>query len=745
MSTIATDSLALLAYQAGNVATPIETGAVAGNANSQGSQRSITMGEPIPIVFTRRSGIDGGVMLKPGATEAAFSVNGSNAITASYELVLGEGPMESLGLRDVSQNGVRRNSSWMQSFNRRAGSWTPGNSITIPAAGTDYRKASYICGGGSAGYGSYEGLSTLSYQITCAVGDEAWQGQVAAFVRGGLQVTRLVDGAYGSSSNIVDLIRYLLTQTARVPAALIDTASLTAAALFIEANGFRFDGVIEAATNLRDWLAQVLPYYLLKESSSGGKFGLLPVVPTNNDGTISTSAVPIDWTFTDTTVVAGSFEIEYIPLTERKAFCAQMVWRQQDECQWPLMRTTEVRYSGEALSGPFEQHDVSAWITNENHACKAGTFLLARRRYVSHTARVVVLPGAASRAIVAGDIIKLRLIRNSSTGSYGEHNRLYQVQRIRQTVAGEIALELLHFPVNSDGVSLIAIDVANVTGNGLRLASNTSTTPDTYGCTDATVPTDTSTAVNSIADKYLSGNGGTAGRESAGSGGASSTDPLGDTPGLALPYGRPPAQGETISAPTSADYPNQRTQWLQGTIINPDGSIGYEVIAGQIGTSYTITGALTVAGSNLTAVFTCDGSTPSPTNGTIVAPTVPGYLAPTNPLDPLPPYRVVVRPVWVDTGYFAGGEYVTYGKYYVKATLSDGATAPAPCAAIFWDLWLTNSSGVDYVAGSYFGGQYPGPGCGAGQNGTPNTSTGYAPPPGTPTLKWVAIRAEAVT
>jgi hypothetical protein len=692
-------------------------------------------------------------MLQPAATEAAFSVNGSNAITASYQLVLGEGPIESLGLRDVTQNGVRRDSSWMQTYNRRAGSWTPGNSITIPAAGTDYRKASYVCGGGSAGYGSYAGLSTLSYTITCAVGDEAWQGQVAAFVRGGLQVTRLVDGIYGSSSNIVDLIKYLLLQTARIPAALIDTASLTAAAQFTEANGFRFDGVIMAAANLSDWLAQVLPYFLLKESCSNGKFGLLPVVPINNNGTISANPVPVDWAFTDRNIVADSFEIEYIPLAERKAFCAQMIWRQQDECQWPLMRTTEVRYNGEALSGPFEQHDVSAWITNEDHSCKAGSFLLARRRYVSHTARVVLLPGAVSRAITAGDIIRLQLERTSSTGSFGEHNRLYQVQRIRQTVVGEIALELLHFPVNSDGVSLVAIDVANAAGNGLRLTSDTSTSPETYGCTNATVPADTSTAVTAIADDYLDSKRNSAGRESNGSGsvaatggtagddaGGGGTDPLGDRPQIQTPYGRPPANGETISVPASSssgdDCPNPQSQWLKGTFIDEDGNINWEEIIGAVGPNLTITGVLGVAGQNVAAVFTCDGSTPTPTNGVITEPVIPGVAAPANPYDPLPPYFVNIQQWYFGPGgpkpavdVFGSPKPIikSYGPYGLDVRI--GSFNGRNDRWIV-NMWYTSSNGAKNLYGTFIDGWLP------------NADGSYSPTPNNFfTYRWIAAWA----
>jgi hypothetical protein len=682
--------LAQVALQAGNVSAPLKADPAQGNTNTQAAQRSVVMGETVPIVFTRRLGKDGGVMLQPGATEAAFSVNSStNAITAKYHLVLGEGQMYSVQRRDVMQIGLRRG-TFSQTYNKRAGDWTPGNTIPIPTSGV-YRVASYNCGGGSSGYGTYSGLTTFSFITTCPDGDDSWKGQVSIFIRGGLQVTRLADGQTGPSSNVVDLIQYLLTQTSRVPTGVIDSSSLAAAATFIDVNLFRWDGVISESTNLRDWLAKTLPYYLLREASANGKFALRPLVPVDSGGAIKTGAITPAFTFDDSSVIGGSFEIEYIPLADRKPVCLQMQWRQQDECQWPLVRTSEVRYRGQAESGPYEQHDLSYCCTNENHAIKAGTYILARRRYVTHSARVSVRPGAASRALVAGDVIQITLTREASTGSTGAHNKLYEVQSIRKEASGVLGLDLLHFPVDSQGRSLVARDVAAATGTGLLLDPNTEGAPDDYSCDDNSVPADDSLPTSSwpkIPESYFSGGSLGSGLESAPAAGSTTPDPLGEAPRIGLPYGRPPAVGETITAPTICANP--RYQWLKAKYETVNGVV-WQVIdqSGVDSTAGQLTFYSELTGTFVTVVITCDGSTPSPTNGTILAPTLPGKDAPSDPYGPLPPYSVQLKGGRIGDGP-GGGTYNSYGPHGIDV---GGSIA---------SMWITNSAGVKTTTGQYF-------------------------------------------
>jgi hypothetical protein len=216
------DPLALLPYQTGLVAPPLVEGAAQGQSLLDSPQRAIVLGEPVPIVFGRRINGNGGVFVSPGATEGRFQNDGvTNELTVRYQLVLSEGDIPPLQLRDVFQRACRVG-TWAQAYNARAGDWTPGNFI-VQVAGAVAWNAPFYCGTG----GTYANLTTLSYLNTHADGDQTWDKQVHAFVRQGMQVTRILDNTFGSSNNLIDLALYLIRQTSRFPEAMIDLDGLT--------------------------------------------------------------------------------------------------------------------------------------------------------------------------------------------------------------------------------------------------------------------------------------------------------------------------------------------------------------------------------------------------------------------------------------------------------------------------------------------------------------------------------------
>ena len=247
------DPLSLLPYQSGLVAPPLQEGVAQGQSTLDSKQRAIVLGDLVPIVFGRRIGTVGGVFISPGATEGRFQNNGTtNELTVNLELVLSEGDLGQLELRDVFQRACRVG-TWAQSYDRRAGTWLPGNFITT-VAGTELWQCPLYCGTS----GLYTNLTTLSYTNTHADGDGTWDKQVHAFVREGMRVTRILDSTLGSSNNVVDLALYLIRQSSRFPEALIDTTAMLEAATFTNANGFFFNGIFEKSTNLEDWLISLM-------------------------------------------------------------------------------------------------------------------------------------------------------------------------------------------------------------------------------------------------------------------------------------------------------------------------------------------------------------------------------------------------------------------------------------------------------------------------------------------------------
>jgi hypothetical protein len=552
MSILGSDPFDVLAYQQGLIATPLEEGGAGGADDLDVAQRSITIGEVVPIVFGRRVGTVGGVLISPGATEARFENDTVNAVTAKYHLVLGEGDMDQTQVRDLFQRSCRVG-TFTQSYNRRGGSWTAGNFI-VNRAGYTRPECPYYCGSG----GTYEGLSTGSFTITAPDGDTRWDRQVHLFIRGGMYVTRLLDATLGPSNNVADLALWLFRNTSRTPEALIDVDAFEDAASFTDQLGLWFNGEIKESTNLEDWLASYARYFLLTKSKVGGKVGLRPLLPTTSTNALQVTPVQPVFVFDESKIIPGSFEISYVPLNERKPFCALMLWRQQPDDDIGIIRTTEVRYAGTAADGPFEQHDLSVFATSENHAVKAGAYIVARRRYVVHTLQIKVRPASFNATLSQGDIVQVIMQRVASSAAAGEHRYLYEVDRIGKSRTGEVSLDLTHFPVDALGRSLVALDVATAVGGGILfdttksgISCDVNSDSDTTAATDdGSSPTlpgddafdviipDTDFGSGADGDGFVGGDGyGDGGSGSAEEGGEEAIDTQGYAPHVTSPSG----------------------------------------------------------------------------------------------------------------------------------------------------------------------------------------------------------------
>jgi hypothetical protein len=540
------DPLALLAIQAGQINAPADATAAQGTTELDSPQRFAQIGEPVPIVFARFRNSKGGILISPGATEARFENDASNNVTAYYMLVLSEGQLDSIPVKDVFQRACRVGAH-TQTYNRRAGTWAPGNFL-VQRAGKDLPEAPFFCGT----VGSYPGISTLSFNVTIPDGFDQYNRQVHLFIRGGMAVTRIYDSVTGPSDNFADLVKWLLVNTSRVPAAMIDNTALLAAATFLEVNGFTCNLEIRESTNYSDLAARLAPYFLLAESSAGGKRGLRPLLPVTAGGAIKTTAITAEYTFTEGTVLPGTLEINYLSLADRQPFVAQVIWRQQMESDIGIIRTAEVRYSGTAETGPYESHDLSTFCTSEDHAVKVGAYILAKRLYTTHTIRFAARPQEHNTLISAGDIIRVRLERDNTTYANSVHDYLYQVERITKTLAGDVSYEATHFPIDDQGRSLIALDVAAAVGTGIILPSGrTGVSCDVNSSSDDTIPAETFTAADGDDPLELSPSGGGLGfNDSAPTGDTGNTDDGLDVPAFqmqAFPLSIAPPAGSIIA------------------------------------------------------------------------------------------------------------------------------------------------------------------------------------------------------
>lgn len=521
-----TEPLFLLSAQTGLSVSELRAQAAEGNPDVSGPQAILKTGEPIPIVFCRRREINsvqtGGAMVSPKATEGFFtndqavtevesssvwfSTDVNEEIVVKLLLVVSQGEIGTVQIRDIFYGNCRRG-TYNQAYNARAGSWSPGNTIddyidfylspgqngtyTLPAnpqTGDWYKAGDRIIGrvasGTFTGYitfnltyrehkmptfcgtsGSYSGLTTLSFEITLT-GSTDWNKQISAFIREGLQVTRIIGGGTGSSDNFVDLAKYLMLQSGRLPSDLIDDSSLSIAANFTDANNFLFNGVLAKSENLSDWLQKTSYNFLLRLTNTNGKFGLRPRLPYNTDYTIKTTTITPEFTFTEDHVLGNGFEIDFVSLEDREPVCVVAQWRQQPEADFGLVRTVNVRYQGEAASGPFVSMDLSAYCVTENHAIKAATYKLATRKHVTHHLRLKVRERNYNSTLAVGDIVRVRLQRETSEGEIQHHDKVYEIARIEKTFGSLIKYDLTHFPIDSQGRSIVAKAVNDAVGAG---------------------------------------------------------------------------------------------------------------------------------------------------------------------------------------------------------------------------------------------------------------------------------------
>jgi hypothetical protein len=320
-------------------------------------------------------------------------------------------------------------------------------------------EATLYCGTG----GSYAGLTTVSVVKTYPAGDTGWQRQAHFFIRNGQPIYRLIEGSSGATNLFPDVAHHLLTVSGQVPAQLIDTPALTAAGRFCQINGITFDGVIANPSNVREYLHLMAPMHLLRVTDRWGKLGLRPALPVTPSHTIDTAPLTPVMSFTEASIHPDTFKISRRSKADRRRFCALVLWRDQPDNDLGVTQATEVRYSGTAIDGPFEDMDGSEYMTRELHAVRAGALRLAQRRHITHDASWGVTPTAAIAALRAGDLVRVDLARNPSVGSAGVWSYLYEIEGISGPVTGPWTISASHHPVDDDGRSLLALEVAAAT------------------------------------------------------------------------------------------------------------------------------------------------------------------------------------------------------------------------------------------------------------------------------------------
>jgi hypothetical protein len=237
----------------------------------------------------------------------------------------------------------------------------------------------------------------------------------------------------------------------------IDKESLVVAAKMNQQYAMYYNGLLQTTNSLAEWMTRTAPYFLLTPRQINGRYGLAPVAPLNGNHELSREPITPVLVVGHDEIVQGSYRRRYISNKDRRPICLVMVYRDQPQEAVGQTVTVEVRYPGSALSGPFEQHDLTEFCCRPEHCIYAARYILAKRRYTTHTCSLSI--NRKGKAINPGDIIQVNLNLSTSDGAGVTDQIMYQVESVGEGQMGTVLLDLIHFPVDQSGVSMIAKEV----------------------------------------------------------------------------------------------------------------------------------------------------------------------------------------------------------------------------------------------------------------------------------------------
>ena len=244
--------------------------------------------------------------------------------------------------------------------------------------------------------GTYEDLASVGFVLNSSKQITSFR-QLSLYYRAGLEIENLSangsgkDGVIRRSHLFPEIAYFLLTNTQTgagniISPRQIDKESFKVAADFCRANEFYWDGVIDERINIREFLFEQASYCLLDFTMKGGRFGLVPAVPTNSSGEILTNddAIPkISALFTDGNI--ADMRVTTLMPEDRKLMEAEVLFREERINQFPMTRSMNVKLQQYKADLPVETYDLTQFCTSRRQAINFAKFALKARQWVDHT------------------------------------------------------------------------------------------------------------------------------------------------------------------------------------------------------------------------------------------------------------------------------------------------------------------------------------------------------------------------
>ena len=274
-------------------------------------------------------------------------------------------------------------------------------------------------------------------------------------------------GTDESSQHFVDLSMYLFALNKRLIAGTtadiaspVDTSNLQALASFHTNLGLFFNGMIEQSVNIIDFISTMSPYYFLYFCSDNGRYAFKPMLPLTSGNQIDTTALTPTATFTDSNIIAGSFNKEYVEGEERRDVQISVVYRESRKDRIGFQKSARIRYANVANDVRVVQYDMTDCCVTDSHAQNFAKLQLATRRHSTHS--ISFDTPLLTTGLSIGDLIKVQRVRLNNVGDNRTETNYYQVTSTTHATDGITSIGAMHFPLNpTSNIALISHDVVN--------------------------------------------------------------------------------------------------------------------------------------------------------------------------------------------------------------------------------------------------------------------------------------------
>ena len=293
--------------------------------------------------------------------------------------------------------------------------------------------------------------------------------QLSVLIESGVKVPLYsagTPGTTGASHHFVDLAMHLFALNKRVIAGTtadiaspIDTSNLQALASFHTNFGLFFNGIIEQSVNIIDFISTMAPFFFLSFVSENGRYAFKPLLPLTSGNEIDTTALTPAATFTDSSIISGTFEKEYVEGEERRDVQISVVFRESKKFRVGLQKSTQIRFSNVSSDARVVQYDMTDCCTTGRHARNFAKLQLAIRKHSTHTISFDIPLNTNGLSVT--DIIKVQRVRQNTSGDNRTETNHYQITSISHGTDGVTSISAMHFPLNGSNVAEISNEVVN--------------------------------------------------------------------------------------------------------------------------------------------------------------------------------------------------------------------------------------------------------------------------------------------